>query len=225
FTYCIPFRKIWRYNDLGWCMDPLSVGLYESCMNLVINLWIFMLPLQPICKLQTDTWRKAVFAILFCCGAGCVRPAATLEPTTLPPVSSLTDKPSSTCAVSSYRIWIMTHSYAGHIHLVNLRGYQGCLALFEATCTIACANAPFLYKLVSQAFRKTQPSTNGIQLNCSTACAARRGLSTVTSQQPSMATRSDCDTAHLTGTGESLTPRSFVTTFNVDHDHRSGRES
>lgn len=70
-TYCFPFRKIWEVSmEEGWCMNFQAVGFYETIANLVLNLWIFFLPLHPIIHLQTTLRRKIVYGLLFSCGAG-----------------------------------------------------------------------------------------------------------------------------------------------------------
>ncbi|KZZ94048.1 integral membrane protein PTH11-like protein [Ascosphaera apis ARSEF 7405] len=70
-TYCFPFRKIWEVSmEEGWCMNFQAVGFYETIANLVLNLWIFFLPLHPIVHLQTTLRRKIVYGLLFSCGAG-----------------------------------------------------------------------------------------------------------------------------------------------------------
>ncbi|KAJ5210990.1 hypothetical protein N7491_010805 [Penicillium cf. griseofulvum] len=75
---CIPIESIWNSDIKGKCINLVAFSYFTNITNLITDVWVFLLPLPIIFRLQINRRRKfeiaCVFAIgLFTCGVTLAR--------------------------------------------------------------------------------------------------------------------------------------------------------
>lgn len=76
---CRPVEAWWGEKE-GVCISKAGITLFTNITNLVLDLWIFSMPLRTILKLQGMKDRKLSLCLLFSVGLGtCVISAARLS--------------------------------------------------------------------------------------------------------------------------------------------------
>lgn len=72
---CRPIRAFWDLNVPGKCFDLVAFGYFTNITNLIIDMWIFVLPIPVILKLQITKNKKIGLCFLFSVGLGLVSPS------------------------------------------------------------------------------------------------------------------------------------------------------
>ena len=65
---CIPIESIWDSDIKGNCIDLVAFSYFTNITNLVTDLWVFLLPLPIIFRLQISRRRKFEIACVFAAG-------------------------------------------------------------------------------------------------------------------------------------------------------------
>lgn len=70
--FCQPIRKFWDPSTQGSCIDIAAEGLSNSVLNVILDVWIFILPLPMIFRMHISWQKKALLACVFSVGLGYV---------------------------------------------------------------------------------------------------------------------------------------------------------
>ncbi|PWY92927.1 integral membrane protein PTH11-like protein [Aspergillus heteromorphus CBS 117.55] len=122
---CRPIQKFWDSSVHGTCFNLVAFSYFTNITNLVTDIWIFLLPVPVILKLQITRNKKVGLSLLFSVGL-------------------------ATCAISAARLTVVVtqgstdYTWAG----VPL----GILSAWEPLGGILCANLPLIYKSLASIF-------------------------------------------------------------------------
>ena len=76
---CRPIQAWWGATD-GSCVNQVAFGYFTNITNLASDMWIFLLPIPTILRLQISKQRKISLCFLFSVGLGtCVISGARLS--------------------------------------------------------------------------------------------------------------------------------------------------
>lgn len=76
---CRPIQAWWGATE-GSCVNQVAFGYFTNITNLASDMWIFLLPIPTILRLQTSRYRKISLCFLFSVGPGtCVISGARLS--------------------------------------------------------------------------------------------------------------------------------------------------
>ena len=67
---CVPTYKYWRPMSAGTCMSPDTPWLVAVVPQMIIDLYVLILPLPLLWKLQLKPMRKFLVSCVFVCGYG-----------------------------------------------------------------------------------------------------------------------------------------------------------
>jgi predicted membrane protein len=132
---CRPIEGWWTGID-AQCVNKVNFTYSTNSINLILDLWIFLMPIPIILGLQTSTYKRLSLCFLFSVGLG-------------------------TCAISAARLSFVVSVGAEDItwSVVPL----GILSAWEPCGLILCANLPMTYRSLSSAFRQLRTSYSGSQ--------------------------------------------------------------
>ena len=66
---CMPISKAYQPETPGHCIDSIRVGLVYGAMNIASDLFIFVLPLPMVWRLQLTVYEKLGVSFIFMNGA------------------------------------------------------------------------------------------------------------------------------------------------------------
>lgn len=156
---CRPIQAWWGATE-GSCVDLVAFGYFTNITNLASDMWIFLLPIPTILRLQTSRYRKISLCFLFSVGLGtCVISGARLSVIVSMGATDITCKHSTD--KSSFHC-----PYGGGIHapfscalsllrtdVIFFSGDEvplGILSAWEPCGGILCANIPMIYRAFSK---------------------------------------------------------------------------
>ncbi|PYH87986.1 hypothetical protein BO71DRAFT_436202 [Aspergillus ellipticus CBS 707.79] len=122
---CRPIQKFWSSGVAGTCFNLVAFSYFTNITNLLTDIWIFLLPVPVILRLQITREKKLGLSLLFSVGL-------------------------ATCAISAARLTVVVtqgstdYTWAG----VPL----GILSAWEPLGGILCANLPLIYKSLAALF-------------------------------------------------------------------------
>ncbi|KAJ5103607.1 integral membrane PTH11-like protein [Penicillium argentinense] len=123
---CRPIQVFWDASVKGKCNNLVALTYFTNIVNLVADIWIFILPLPVIYKLQISISRKIGLSFLF--GVGL-----------------------ATCAISAARLSVVVSQGSPDFTWAGVP--LGVLSAFEPLGGILCANLPVLYRYFAKAFK------------------------------------------------------------------------
>ncbi|KKK25579.1 hypothetical protein AOCH_000075 [Aspergillus ochraceoroseus] len=124
---CRPIQKFWNSEIPGKCFDLVAFSYFTNITNLATDIWIFVLPLPIILRLQISRPKKIGLSFLFSVGL-------------------------ATCAVSAVRLSVVVSQGSSDFTWAGVP--LGILSVWEPLGGILCANLPIIYKPLVTAFRR-----------------------------------------------------------------------
>ncbi|KAL5338354.1 hypothetical protein BJX70DRAFT_398686 [Aspergillus crustosus] len=112
---------------MGQCMDTSAFALSNNITNLMMDVWLFLLPIPITSWLKVSRKKKIGISVLFSLGL-------------------------ITCGIGATRLYIQITEGIADITWSSAK--ISLLAVWEPCATIICANLPLTYKPVALAFRK-----------------------------------------------------------------------
>ncbi|KAI7773964.1 hypothetical protein LA080_009510 [Diaporthe eres] len=129
---CRPIHAWWGATE-GSCVNQVAFGYFTNITNLASDMWIFLLPIPTILRLQTSRYRKISLCFLFSVGLG-------------------------TCVISGARLSVIVSMGATDITWDEVP--LGILSAWEPCGGILCANIPMIYRAFSKMVESAS-SANG----------------------------------------------------------------
>ena len=71
---CRPIAKFWDPTIPGKCFNLVAFSYFTNISNLVTDVWIFLLPLPVIWRLQISNHQRIGLCCVFLIGLGCASP-------------------------------------------------------------------------------------------------------------------------------------------------------
>ncbi|KAH7029352.1 uncharacterized protein B0I36DRAFT_423020 [Microdochium trichocladiopsis] len=119
---CRPIKAWWGAAE-GACVNKVAFTYATNIVNIVLDVWIFLMPIPTIFKLRTGQHKKISLAFLFSVGLG-------------------------TCAISAVRLKYVFS--AGTRDFTWEMTGLGILSAWEPCGGILCANLPVVYRYIVQ---------------------------------------------------------------------------
>ncbi|RAL05081.1 putative integral membrane protein PTH11-like [Aspergillus ibericus CBS 121593] len=123
---CRPIQKFWNSSVEGKCFNLVAFSYFTNIANLVTDIWIFLLPLPVILRLQITKNKKIGLSLLFSVGL-------------------------ATCAISAARLTVVVTQGSSDYTWAGVP--LGILSAWEPLGGILCANLPVIYKSLASIFR------------------------------------------------------------------------
>ncbi|PYI00820.1 integral membrane protein PTH11-like protein [Aspergillus sclerotiicarbonarius CBS 121057] len=123
---CRPIQKFWDSSVEGKCFNLVAFSYFTNIANLVTDIWIFLLPLPVILRLQITRNKKIGLSLLFSVGL-------------------------ATCAISAARLTVVVTQGSSDYTWAGVP--LGILSAWEPLGGILCANLPVIYKSLVSIFR------------------------------------------------------------------------
>ncbi|GKZ23063.1 hypothetical protein AbraIFM66951_008995 [Aspergillus brasiliensis] len=123
---CRPIAKFWDSSVEGTCFNLVAFSYFTNIANLVTDIWIFLLPLPVILRLQITKNKKIGLSLLFSVGL-------------------------ATCAISAARLTVVVTQGSSDYTWAGVP--LGILSAWEPLGGILCANLPVIYKSLAAVFR------------------------------------------------------------------------
>ncbi|KAL4739345.1 hypothetical protein BDV11DRAFT_170142 [Aspergillus similis] len=130
---CRPIQRFWDQDVEGKCFNLVAFSYFTNITNLTTDLWILVLPLPIILRLQVSRSKKIRLALLFSVGL-------------------------ATCSVSAARLSVVVSQGSADFTWAGVP--LGILSVWEPLGGILCANLPISHKLFSSAIRKVTGRTS-----------------------------------------------------------------
>ncbi|PWY69207.1 integral membrane protein PTH11-like protein [Aspergillus sclerotioniger CBS 115572] len=122
---CRPIEKFWNSSVEGTCFNLVAFSYFTNITNLVTDIWIFLLPLPVILRLQITKNKKIGLSFLFSVGL-------------------------ATCAISAARLTVVVTQGSSDYTWAGVP--LGILSAWEPLGGILCANLPVIYKSLASIF-------------------------------------------------------------------------
>ncbi|KAF7117472.1 hypothetical protein CNMCM5793_006454 [Aspergillus hiratsukae] len=131
---CRPIQRFWDSSVPGTCFNLVAFSYFTNITNLVTDVWIFLLPLPVIAKLQMSRNRKIALGFLFSIGL-------------------------ATCAISAARLHVVVSQGSPDFTWYGVP--LGFLSAWEPMGAIFCANLPIIYRAVVNMLQKVKGTVSG----------------------------------------------------------------
>jgi len=130
---CRPIKAFWG-DGKGTCINLVAFTYFTNITNLVLDLWIFSMPIPIIVRLQASREKKIGLCFLFSIGLG-------------------------TCAISAARLSFIFG--VGSVDFTWVEATLGILSAWEPTGGILCANLPIIYGPLVHRIKGSRRSSHG----------------------------------------------------------------
>lgn len=68
FLVCRPLRAYWDSTVEGTCLTIVTFTYFTNISNLITDIWIFLMPIPMIWRLQLQVKKKVILSVIFCIG-------------------------------------------------------------------------------------------------------------------------------------------------------------
>ncbi|KAL4745590.1 hypothetical protein BDW72DRAFT_211229 [Aspergillus terricola var. indicus] len=162
---CRPIQRFWDQDVDGDCFNLVAFSYFTNITNLVTDLWILVLPLPIILRLQVSRSKKIRLSLLFSVGlAYIIHSYGTESPRLIKPGHALSapraSQLSSRRALRTLRVSPTLLGLQNDPDIAGAGVPLGILSVWEPLGGILCANLPISHKLFSGAFRKVTGRTS-----------------------------------------------------------------
>ncbi|OCK76235.1 hypothetical protein K432DRAFT_306780, partial [Lepidopterella palustris CBS 459.81] len=129
---CRPINAFWDDDVKGTCLNLVTFTYFTNISNLVTDIWIFLLPIPVIMRLQLPLHRKLALVGIFSIGL-------------------------ATCVVSAIRVTVVTSHGSPDITWATVP--LGAYSVFEPLGGILCTNLPIIWHMFRRARHAILPSS------------------------------------------------------------------
>jgi hypothetical protein len=140
-----PVSSYWNpFDPTRKCVDEKVFLLAAAAINIICDVFVFVLPLPWLAKLQMPRKQRYGVIVLFGLGLMFVLPPLRVR---------LCTNNSSVCVAGTLRIWYIT-VYFGSYDIFYNGAVLSALAVVECDVGIICGSLPTIRQLVAQVFPK-----------------------------------------------------------------------